>query len=124
MNKSFFEEIQTILREEQKKLEHELSRFAHRNKKAVTDDYETDYQDYGDDEDENAREIATYSNNLSLENELEKALRDVKRALERIEEGEYGVCKYCKTDIAEARLKARPTASSCIACKKTLTQEL
>ena len=124
MNKKFITEMKKNLLDEKKKLENELSRFAHRNTKAKSADYDTDFPDYGDGEDENASEIATYSNNLSLESELEKALRDVMGALKRIEEGTYGTCKYCKTGVAEARLKARPTASSCIACKKTLTQEI
>ena len=124
MNKTFLDEMKLNLEEEQRKLENELSRFAHRNPKAKTTDFDTDFPDYGEGEDENASEIATYSNNLSLESELEKALRDVTGALKRIDDGTYGTCKYCKTDVAEARLKARPTASSCIACKKTLTQEI
>jgi len=124
MDKTFLAEIRTALEEEQKKLEAELSRFAHRNPKAAQTDFDADYPSYGDDEDENAREIATYSNNLSLENELEKALRDVTSALKRMGGSDYGVCKYCKSDIAKARLRARPTASSCITCKKTLTQEM
>lgn len=116
--------MRVILTAEKDKLENELSRFAHRNTKAVTTDFDTDYPDFGEGEDENASEIATYSNNLSLESELEKSLRDVNSALKLVENGTYGKCKYCKADISEARLKARPTASSCIACKKTLTQEL
>ncbi|PIQ67301.1 hypothetical protein COY25_03210 [Candidatus Uhrbacteria bacterium CG_4_10_14_0_2_um_filter_41_7] len=124
MNKQSLDEMRVILTAEKEKLENELSRFAHRNTKAVTTDFDTDYPDFGEGEDENASEIATYSNNLSLESELEKSLRDVTSALKLVENGTYGKCKYCKADISEARLKARPTASSCIACKKTLTQEL
>lgn len=123
MDNAFTEEMKTSLLEEKKKLETELSKFAHRNPKAK-DDFDTDFPEFGDDEDENASEVATYSNNLSLENELEKALRDVNNALTRIEDGSYGVCKYCKSEIAENRLRARSTSTSCIACKKTLTQEV
>ncbi|MEX0798188.1 MAG: TraR/DksA family transcriptional regulator [Bacteriovoracaceae bacterium] len=38
-------------------------------------------------------------------------------ALEKIEQGEYGVCEECGEDIRFERLKARPTAELCIACK-------
>lgn len=107
-----------------KGIEAELSRFAHRNPKSTEDDYETDFEDIGNKEDENAAEVARYSDNLSLENTLEKALRDAKKTLERIEAGTYGVCKYCKEDISNERLEARPTSSACIQCKKTLTQEM
>lgn len=59
----------------------------------------------------------------SLKSALEKELRDVYKALERVEEGLYGICKYCDALIEEDRLRARPTSSSCISCKKTLTDE-
>ncbi len=115
--------MKNFLLSEKKKLENELSRFAHRNIKKKGD-FDSDFPDFGDDEDENATEVATYSNNLSLESELEKALRDVTNSLKRIEDKSYGTCKYCQSEIAEPRLRARPTSTSCIACKKTLTQEV
>lgn len=124
MDQEFVAKMKEQMSEEKKRLEEELSRFAHRNKKATRTDYDADYEDIGDKEDENAAEVARYTDNLSLENALEKALRDVEAALERVEKGEYGVCKYCKTEITEERLTARPTSSACIQCKKTLTQEV
>ena len=124
MDPKFIAEMKAQLEAERAKLENELSQFAHRNTKSTTADFDTNFPEYGDDEDENASEIATYSNNLSLETELEKGLRDVVTALERIEDKSYWICKYCKTEISSARLKARPTSTSCIACKKTLTQEI
>ncbi len=124
MNKAFIDEMRDKLEEEKAKLENELSQFAHRNPKATGTDFDTRFPEYGDDEDENASEIADYSNNLSLERELEKALRDVESAIKRINKNIYTECKYCGSEISEARLRARPTSTSCIACKKTLTQEL
>ncbi len=38
-------------------------------------------------------------------------------ALERLANGEYGVCLDCGEAISEARLKARPYALFCIKCK-------
>lgn len=112
------------LKAEKLRLESELSRFAHRNSKATKTDFDTDFPNLGDKEDENASEVAQFSNNLSLEEELEKALRDVESALKLISQGKYGFCKYCGQKIDERRLRARPTSTSCIKCKKTLTQEV
>lgn len=123
MDTAFLEQMKTSLEAEKVRLEQELSRFAHRNPNAK-DDFNTDFPNMGDKSDENASEVAQFSDNLSLEEQLEKALRDVSAALKNIEEGKYGVCKYCGTEIAEKRLEARPTSSSCIQCKKTLTQEV
>ncbi|MCH8049488.1 TraR/DksA family transcriptional regulator [Patescibacteria group bacterium] len=124
MDQAFIEDMQKALLAEKKKLEAELSRFAHRNSKAVVAEYDAKFPEFGDDKDENATEIAAYSNDLSLEDALERALRDADNGLKRIEEGTYGVCKYCQTQINKERLQVRPTSTSCIACKKTLTQEV
>ncbi|MDP2632025.1 MAG: TraR/DksA C4-type zinc finger protein [Candidatus Uhrbacteria bacterium] len=124
MENTFLNEIKGLLEAEKAKIELELSRFAHRNTQAVDTDFDSDFPSFGDDEDENANEVAAYSNNLSLEDELEKVLRDVNDSLRKIDDASYGTCKYCQAEIAEARLRARPTSTSCIACKKTLTQEV
>jgi DnaK suppressor protein len=43
-------------------------------------------------------------------------LHHVGRALEAMAAGEYGVCRRCKEDMAEARLRAKPEAFLCVAC--------
>ncbi|MEK7655788.1 MAG: TraR/DksA family transcriptional regulator [Patescibacteria group bacterium] len=78
----------------------------------------------GNSEDDNAAEVTEYVDELSIEARLETELRDVKKALKSIDEGTYGVCKYCKKEIDIKRLDARPASSSCIECKKLLTQEM
>ena len=112
-----------VLTAEQSKLEKTLVRIAHKTGKGAGK-YDADFPEYGDDEDENAMEVAEYSSSLSLESELEKSLRDANNALKRIEEGTYGVDKYTGDLIAEGRLRARPTSTSSVASKKTLTQEM
>lgn len=122
-SKTFLKEIEEILNKEKTRLETELRGFATKNPK-VSGDYEADYPEYGDESDENAREIADYTVNKPLEMALEKSLRDVNKSLERLKEGTYGICKYCEKPISEKRLTARPTSGSCVDCKKTLTQEI
>ncbi len=126
MKPAFFEDMKTALAEEKLRLEAELAGLAHRHHRLGEADqiFAGQTPSFGASEDENASEIAQYSDNLSLEQELESALRDVETATKAVANGSYGVCKYCKQDISEDRLRARPTSTSCIACKKTLTQEL
>ncbi|MFH1089362.1 MAG: TraR/DksA C4-type zinc finger protein [Candidatus Uhrbacteria bacterium] len=124
MKKAVLNEIKTNLLAEKERLEKELAHFAHRNPKTAETDFNSDFPNVGDSEDENAAEVAQFTDNLSLENELEHALRDVEGALKRFDDGSYGLCSYCKQEIDEKRLAARPTSSSCIKCKKTLTQEM
>lgn len=125
MEMTMMDTLKQRLLEEKGNLEQELSRFSHRNPKATEAEFAAEFPNIGDkDETESASEVAQYSDNLSLEDELEKALRDVDSALKLIENGTYGLCKYCKQPIDERRLLARPTSTSCIQCKKTLTQEV
>ncbi|MEK7183476.1 MAG: TraR/DksA C4-type zinc finger protein [Patescibacteria group bacterium] len=126
MKTRFFEEMKSALADEKTKLEAELAGLAHRNPRPNEDGqtFVVQYENFGESEDENAAEIAQYGDNLSLEQELESALKDVESAMKAVESGTYGICKYCQQVISEDRLRARPTSTSCIACKKTLTQEL
>jgi len=124
MESDFVQKMKELLEGEKARLEKELAAFAHRNTKTAETDYSTDFPNLGEKEDESASEVAQFSDNLSLEDELEKALRDVESALKTIEKGTYGMCKYCGQQIDERRLIARPTSTSCIQCKKTLTQEV
>ena len=123
MNKEFVKEMEQLLTEEKERLQSELEQISTKNPNAEGD-FRADFPNIGDKEDENAEEVATYTTNLTLERTLESSLRDVESALKRVEEGTYGVCKYCDKEIAEKRLRARPASSSCIECKKGFTQEL
>ncbi|HSR89093.1 MAG TPA: hypothetical protein VLK22_01660 [Candidatus Udaeobacter sp.] len=118
----FLKKVKALLLEEKAKIERELAKF---NKKpGAENDSETTFPDYGDKEDENAAEVADYTVNRSIEENLEKSLRDTDQSLKRLEKGDYGICKYCHKPIEEKRLLARLTSSSCMSCKKTITQEV
>lgn len=119
----FLKKIKTLLLEQELKLERELAQFAKKNPR-LSDDFNSNFPDYGDKEDENAAEVAEYAVNLSLEQDLERMLRDVKLSLERLAEGTYGICRYCGKPIDAKRLLIRPTSSACVACKKAITQEV
>lgn len=121
-SKSFLTEVKNELEEKKARLEGELGGFAKKNPHAE-DDYDAQYSEYGDKDDENAQEVAEFTANKPLEIALEKELRDIKKALARMDEGTYGICKYCDKPIDEKRLRARPTSGSCVACKKALTNE-
>ncbi len=57
---------------------------------------------------------------LSL-NEADRAkLMEIEEALERIEEGTYGICEECGEPISIKRLEVKPTAIYCVACKSRL----
>jgi len=43
-------------------------------------------------------------------------LAEIEAALERVARATYGTCEACGLPIAPARLEARPTARTCVAC--------
>lgn len=123
MDKEELENFKKILLAEKIQLENDLGQFAQKNPHNA-EDYNAKFPELGNKDDENAAEIADYTVSLPLEHTLEKQLQDVNASLKRIEEGKYGICKYCGQPIEGKRLEARPTSSACIACKKQLTQEV
>jgi len=52
-----------------------------------------------------------------------RELRHVELALERIREGDYGLCERCSQKIPVARLNALPYATSCIDCQREMERE-
>jgi RNA polymerase-binding transcription factor DksA len=54
---------------------------------------------------------------ISVAGALRSNLRDVDRALAKIEAGTYGSCERCGRAIAPERLDALPWAMLCIVCK-------
>lgn len=125
MDQETIKKIEAHLLEEKTRLERELASFTNRNPHNA-DDYNTTFTELptsgAASEDENAHQVETYSNNLSMERTLESLLRDVNKALEHIKKGEYGFCKHCGKEIDIKRLEARPTSASCVDCKKRLTE--
>jgi len=55
---------------------------------------------------------------LSVVRALRSNLRDVERALIKVEAGAYGVCERCGATISADRLEAIPWAVLCIECKR------
>jgi len=62
----------------------------------------------------------TYDRELdySLEENSEHVLTEIDAALKRIDDGTYGQCTNCGTQIPEERLEARPYATLCIECQR------
>jgi DnaK suppressor protein len=50
----------------------------------------------------------------TLEENSEQVLRQIDRALSRIDDGTYGTCEACGREIPRERLEARPWATLCI----------
>jgi DnaK suppressor protein len=54
----------------------------------------------------------------TLEENSEHVLKEIERALAKIDSGSFGMCETCGNPIAEERLLAIPYATQCIDCKR------
>ena len=74
-------------------------------------------QEPGDSGDESlANALADF--NLAILDRHIDGMRDIEAALQRIKNGEYGVCIDCGEEVTFPRLMAYPTAKRCIVCQE------
>lgn len=59
---------------------------------------------------------------LRMADRERKLVSKIRHALERITNGEYGICESCGSPITFGRLMARPVATLCIDCKTEAEQ--
>lgn len=122
LDKKFVAEMKTELEQKHSNTIKELENITVEDK-GSPEGWRARFPNRGDSEDENAQEVAVFSDRLSLGKVLQETLKDVDKALENIANGKYGICKHCGQAIEEKRLRARPHSSSCIDCKKKLKGE-
>ncbi len=107
--------FKTLLEEEKKKLEEELSSVGRINP-SNPNDWEAVPEDMNTmraDKNEAADAVEEYEINSAVEAELEKRLTNIKDALVRIENDKYGICLIGGEEIEEDRLNANPSARTC-----------
>jgi len=66
---------------------------------------------------EEATESFELERRLTLEKRIIDQLAGVEHALQKFEDGTYGLCDSCGQPIDPARLEALPQASMCLSCK-------
>lgn len=60
---------------------------------------------------------------LRLRDRERRLIKKIQSALQRLEDGSYGICDECGEDISIPRLKARPVTKLCIKCKSKQEEE-
>ena len=72
---------------------------------------------------EEATESLELEKRLALEKRIREQLAEVEHALQKFQEGTYGLCDSCGQPIDPARLEALPQASLCLNCKARQTKD-
>jgi RNA polymerase-binding transcription factor DksA len=109
--------FKTKLTEEKALLERELKTVGQRNPDNPADwEAKTQGRDIDPAErNEVADRVEGYETNVAILGQLEPKYNEVKAALARMEEGNFGICSVCDKEIEEERLEANPAATTCMA---------
>lgn len=60
---------------------------------------------------------------IRMKDRERKLIHKIRKAIIRLDEGEYGECIVCGEEIGQARLMARPVTTHCIDCKTEAEQQ-
>lgn len=118
ISESLASELRAKLEEERSRLTQELA--AHGQRDEETHEWEGSSAEGGEtiaeesDPIDAADQIEELVTNVPLVGELEARLRDVEDALAKMDAGAYGMCEVGGEEIAPERLRANPSARTCI----------
>ncbi len=62
--------------------------------------------------------------NLARRDQLREKIASLKEAIERLEQGEYGICESCGNPIEPERLELFPETTLCAACARAQSKRL
>ena len=116
------DELKEKLESQRKEIKEQLERFAKKDGN-LKGDWDTMFPEMDKGAtgsaqlEEGADEVQEYANMLPVEHSLELRLQDIERALEKIENGDYGRCGNCGKEIGDERLKIYPEAKYCQDCQ-------
>jgi DnaK suppressor protein len=108
MDKKVLARFKKILLKEREQIVGEVKQIDESSKEMGQDGI----QDIGDE----AANIYNKQVLLSLNENERKRLQEVDEALDRIENGSYGICEECGGVIGLKRLEVRPVAKYCVPC--------
>ncbi len=95
----------------------EKKRLLHHANERIVSEFVLSQEDLPDETDlaasENQQSLA-----LSLRDREYKLLVRIEKALEKIKEGNFGICEECEEQIETRRLEARPMSNLCISCQE------
>lgn len=69
---------------------------------------------------EEATESMELEKRLAVERRLKNLLAEVDQAIQKLDNGSYGVCEMCHLPIDPARMEALPQAIYCMSCRQKM----
>jgi DnaK suppressor protein len=112
------EHFRDALLEERQRVEHALTTLREEHPGSLDDEVEEVAATADDHLANTASATLGREIDYTLGDNAEQVISEIDAALQRIEDGTYGVCASCGREIPPARLEANPWASLCIDCKR------
>lgn len=72
---------------------------------------------------QDATDIAGHDRVIALSSELTKHKGTISKALAKLDDGTYGKCESCQTEISADRLRIMPMAVLCVSCEEKLERQ-
>ena len=110
------QELRKRLQEERSRLKEEIDRLKNDNP-LLGEIFKSESGGYGNHMADDASDTFELEKTLALRINLENLLKKTERALQKLDEGTYGLCDECDSPIDPARLEVLPQANLCIRCK-------
>lgn len=109
-----------ILEAERERLTIDLQRLDRNEESGGTSGEISDLADYDQHPADQGTETFMREQDLAIHDSLNAELRQVEAAFHRIENGTFGYCERCGTEIPEERLEVLPFAAFCMKCADDL----
>jgi DnaK suppressor protein len=103
-----------LLEDERARIEHEIEDLRSVDSGASQEDEQGELTSYDEHIGDTGTETFERERDVALGENAEAILRQVEIALQKIDDGTYGICERCGKPIGKARLEALPYAALCI----------
>lgn len=123
MEKNDLKHFEELLNKEKNKREHSLE--DERTGRGISiKDITGELSSYDNHPGDLGNETFEAEKNYSFRTREKFLLSEVQAALDKIENGTYGLCEMCHKEIAKERLEARPYSRLCIRCENDMEQKV
>jgi DnaK suppressor protein len=122
MNKRQQEKLRKRLEERRVEIESDMS-FMAAEMRSIGVDQDQEKGSLGNHIADDGSNVAEAERIVTVSEDFQQILAQVNGALERMSEGNYGVCQRCGKPIGEERLEAFPYVAYCIECQSLVERD-
>lgn len=122
MNKSKIRTLREQLEARRSEIENDMS-FMSNEMRSIGIDQDDENGSLGNHIADDGSNVAEAERIVTVTEDFQFILAQVNAALERMNEGNYGICQRCGRPIGEERLEAFPYVAYCIECQSILERE-